>query len=526
MIFTKLRLPYKLGITTGIFLIIIYTLMTGLGPPVLRASLMLTFALLGKLIDRDADNIALLLFVAALLLVYNPASLFDVGFQLSFTVTLGLLSFCPLLVQISDKIPQGIAATIYVPFIAQIMVIPIQMYYFNNFALYSILANICSIPLVSAISFMGFISSILAAIPQMPNWIILGFDIIMNPILSSLVYISNFFANLPNALIITHQCHPIQIILYYSIMLTIFLLIKNGFSKKLITTMFFTILILLLTIIPYQNSKLETIFFNVGNADAILIKTPNNKYTLIDTARLPFLGDYSAAKSIIYEYLKDNGIKELEYLILTHFDSDHAGGASTLMNLIKINNIILSTHQDDKELSILIPQIAQEKDIKIIYPNKEKTIMKYKNGEMKIYQAQNLKLNENNLSIITTLTYNNKTMLFAGDAEVSILDNLNIPDKIDIFKIGHHGAENTVTKEFLEKKDVKVAILSTGPSAYNHPAPETIKILQTKNILQLRTDTDNAIKTEINNKKIKLYSFKHGNWKNLKYKWQKDASLI
>ena len=75
-----------------------------------------------------------------------------------------------------------------------------------------------------------------------------------------------------------------------------------------------------------------------------------------------------------------------------------------------------------------------------------------------------------------------------------------------------------MTKEFLEKKDVKVAILSTGPSAYNHPAPETIKILQTKNILQLRTDTDNAIKTEINNKKIKLYSFKHGNWKNLKYK--------
>ena len=512
-IFSKLKLPYKFGITTGIFLIIIYTLMTGLGPPVLRAALMLTFALIGKLINRDADNIALLLLVAAILLIHNPSSLFDVGFQLSFTVTLALLTFCPLLAEKTKGIPQTIAGALYVPIIAQIAIAPIQMFYFNNFAIYSVFANICSIPLVSAISFMGFISSIFAAIPKFPDLVIMGFDYIMNPILSGLVYISNFFANLPNSLLTTTQLHPYQIVLYYSILICIFIAAKCGLTKKLTSFIVITTLSLILSFIPFKNTNLEAIFFNVGNADAILVKTPNNKQILIDTARLPFLGNYSAAKSIIYEYLKDNGIKEIDYLILTHFDADHAGGAITLMNLIKINNLVISPYKDDDELSITIPQYAKEKGINIIYPNKEKTLETYTNGEMKIFQSNNQKLDSNNLSVITTFTLNGTSMLFAGDAEIDVVKSLPIPQKIDIFKVGHHGAENTVTTEFLNNKNVKAAILSTGPSAYNHPTPNTVKSIQKSNAILLRTDTDNAIKTTITKKDIKIYLFQNKGWK-------------
>lgn len=513
-IFSKLRLPYKFGITTGIFLILIYTMMTGLGPPVLRAALMLTFALIGKLIDRDADNIALLLLVAAILLINNPAALFDVGFQLSFIVTLGLLTFCPLLAEKTQKIPQVIAGSIYVPIIAQIVIAPIQMFYFNNFAIYSIIANICSMPLVSAISFMGFISSIFAAIPKFPTAIITIFDYIMNPILSGLVNISNFFASLPNALLTTVQLHPIQIVLYYSILVCIFICLKTGATKKLIIFTAALIFFLLVSTLPYKNTNLETIYFNVGNADAILVKTPNNKHVLIDTGRLPFLGNYSSAKSIIYEYLKDNGIKEIEYLILTHFDADHAGGAKTLMDLIKIKNIVISKFEDEDELSLLIPEYARKKAINIIYPTKETNLIKYKNGEMNVYQAQDKKLDSNNLSIITTFTHNNKTLLFAGDAEINILEGLNIPSTVEIFKVGHHGANNTVSTKFLTDKHVKAAILSTGPSAYNHPAPNTVKAIQKTDTILLRTDVDNAIKVIINDK-TKIYSYKRKKWKKI-----------
>ena len=88
-----LKVPYKPRVISGMGVIILYTLMTGLGPSVIRAALMLLFVLIGKLIDRDSHSVALLSFVALLMLLYNPAYLNDVGFQLSFLVTFGTVSY-------------------------------------------------------------------------------------------------------------------------------------------------------------------------------------------------------------------------------------------------------------------------------------------------------------------------------------------------------------------------------------------------------------------------------------------------
>ena len=515
-IFSKLKVPYRLGISTGILLIILYTLMTGLGPPVLRAALMLTFALIGKLLNRDADNIALLLLVAAIILIYNPGFLFDVGFQLSFTVTLGLLMFCPIIAEKTKQIPQIIAGSIYVPIIAQIIVAPIQMYYFNNFATYSIFANILSMPFVSIISFLGFTSSIMAMIPKFPSFIITGFDYILNPTISILIRISEFFANLPNALLTTTQCSPLQICIYYFIIVTIFIGLKNSFSKKVLISLIASVILLMGTTISPKNSNLEALFFNVGNADSFLIKTPNNKNIIIDTAHPPYPGGYSQAKAIIYEYLKDNGIKEIDYLIITHYDADHAGGAIELMKLVKINNLILNPIKDSSTLAFEIPQFAKEKKINLIYPQNGQTLMKYKDGNVTLFQTQNTKIDSNESSLVTLISKNNNHILFTGDAEIETIEKLNLPSNIDILKIGHHGADKTINKNFLENKKVKLSILSTGPSAYNHPSPTTVKELQSSNSLILRTDVDNAIKVIITNKNIQTFSFDNKKWKHFK----------
>lgn len=512
-IFSKLKIPYKLGITTGIFLILAYTLMTGLGPPVLRAALMLIFGLIGKLIDRDADNIALLFLVATLILIYNPAYLFDVGFQLSFIVTLGLLSFCPIFAEKTKSIPQSIAGAIYVPFIAQVVVAPIQMYYFNTFALYSIIANIVSLPLVSAISFLGFTSSILTIIPKCPNFIISVFDYIMNPILSALIWISNFFSSLPNALLQTTQCNSFQIIIYYLTLTFIFFGTKNGFNKKITTALCTTIIIILLSTIQLKNNNLEAIFFNVGNAETILVKTPNNKYTVIDTARPSYKGGFSQVKAILYEYLKDNGIKEIEYLIITHYDTDHAGGACELMKLIKVQNILLNPIKDT-ELSKEIEKTAKDKSINIIYA-KNNSIYPYKDGEMKIFINTKSK-NSNNSSIVTLFTKDRKNILFTGDADLNTIKNFNLPKTIDILKIAHHGAFKTTDIKFLKDKNIKTAIISTGPNQYAHPAFETLYNLQASKVQILRTDVDNAIKTIISNKDTEIFVFN-----SKRKKWEK-----
>lgn len=518
-LFTRLRIHYKLGIVIGIFLILLYTLMTGLGPPVLRAALMLIFGLIGKLIDRDADNAALLLFVASLILFYNPAFLFDVGFQLSFIVTYGLLSFCPVIAEKTKKIPQSIAGAVYVPLIAQIVVAPIQMFYFNTFATYSLFANIASLPFVSAISFLGFTSSILAMIPKFPAIIIAIFDWIMNPIITALLKISDFFSSLPHSLINTTQCSVTQIVIYYILITLIFFLIKDGFTKKLAISLAVTFIVLLVSTIPPRNSNLEAIFFDVGNADAILLKTPDNKYIVIDTAHLPYKSGFSQIESIVYEYLKDHGIKEIEFMIITHYDADHAGGAAELLRLIKVKNAILNPVNDGSKLFKAIPEAAKEYGTNVIYPKNGQEIYRYKDGSIKIFQrTDGLDPNrkDNDSSLITLAVKGDKSMLFTGDAGINIIESLQafLPEKINILKVGHHGANFTINEKFLKDKQVKSAVISTGNNTYGHPTPATIYTIQNSAIELLRTDADNAIKISVQKDEIvsKCYNAKKSRW--------------
>ena len=118
--------------------------------------------------------------------------------------------------------------------------------------------------------------------------------------------------------------------LYYILLLLISFILIKGFRKKLVA-IFCTVLIFFgLSFINF-NSGSEIIFFDVQNADCFLYKTPSGKYFVIDTGKLGFNGKKSQVNYILMEYLKDEGIKDIEGLILTHFDADHAGGAFDLI---------------------------------------------------------------------------------------------------------------------------------------------------------------------------------------------------
>ena len=150
--------------------------MTGFSPSILRATIMLEFVLLGKLIDRQADNFALISFVCFLMLLYKPSWICSIGFQLSFLVTTGLILSMPVINDFAqskmNKIMNFIVTSCVVPLVAQIWVLPVQMFYFNTFSTYSVLANILVLPFITVVSFVGFLSSIVALLPFVPDFII------------------------------------------------------------------------------------------------------------------------------------------------------------------------------------------------------------------------------------------------------------------------------------------------------------------------------------------------------------------
>lgn len=547
-ILRRLRAPFNFTVMSGIFVVIFYSLMTGLGPSVIRAAIMLIFILIGKLIDRDAHSISLLSFVALLMLIYNPAYINDVGFQLSFMVTFGLLVTAPVVFEkfevdeesesihhpLIAKLPPWLSSAIFIPVIAQIWVAPIQMYYFNSFSLYSVFANIISLPLVTVISFGGFISSVLALINPIASPICFAFDLVLNPILTALVAVSNYFAGLPHSLIQVPQPSLLQIILYYTFVLLVTLVLKIGTHKKVIFATAGIFVALLVFCIHLPDNKLETIVFDMQNADAFLIKTPHDKYFLIDSGKTGYNGGNTPVKMIILGYLKDKGIKNIEGLIITHFDADHAGGAVDLISNLNIKNIYVNSLEDKSKLAQKIYQAGKSKvklaqNRKIIYAERGVRITNFVAG-----------LDSDNENSIVTLVSDSRPSiparkhqtqaasiapvkddfdeLFMGDAGVEAAQKIQkyLPEHVEVLKVGHHGAKNVVNKAFLDRINPDVAIISTGINNYGHPNGVTLDVLQSHKVKVLRTDRQNAVKIdETQDGAYEVYSYSKSGWHSL-----------
>ncbi len=506
-ILQKLRVPFNITVSSGIFVIIFYALMTGLGPSVIRAAIMLIFVLLGKLIDRDAHSISLLSFVALLMLIYNPAYINDVGFQLSFLVTFGLLITAPVVFERLKYIPNWLSGAVFIPIIAQIWVAPLQMYYFNSFSLYSVFANIAIMPFVSIISFGGFLSSVLAIFKPIADSTCFIFDLVLNPVLNALVAISQYFSNLPHSLVITPQPNDFQMILYYFLVVLITLLFKFGWKKRIITATIISLAILFVLYIPLPDKNFETIVFDVQNADAFLIKTPKNKYFIIDTGKQGFKGGKSQADFIILAYLKDKGIKNIEGLILTHFDSDHAGGAVDLIKNLNVNAIYLNSLDDKSPLAQKIYTLAKNKKVKTFAVKNNEIIYFEPDFKIKTF-ISGIKTSDNENSVITLVSRGDFDELFMGDAGVEAFNKIApyMPD-IEVLKVGHHGARNVVNKKMIEKLKPEIALISTGPNNYGHPSGVTLEVLQNQNVKIFITEKQNSLKIKNSKNSYKINTF-------------------
>ena len=488
----RLKFNYKFSIITGILLILFYTCMTGFGPPIIRASLMLTLILIGKLFDRTAPTIGLLFFVGFLMLAYNPLMLFDIGFQLSFLVTFALILTSPLIViKTKYKIINNVLGACMIPVIAQLYAMPLQMYYFNTFTLYSVFANIAIIPVLSIVSFVGFISSILALIPFWATKICFVADFILTPFLVYIVKTAELFSSLPHSIVHTQKPLPVQIILYFTILISLTCILRiKLFKKRVFFLLAILVIILAATFLPINQNKNEIIFFSVGNADAMLIKTSKD-YHIIDTGKTPFMSSSSQAKNIIIKYLKDKGIKDIKSLIVTHFDSDHAGGTIDILDNLNVQNVYITDCSENTKLYTNITTYFKAHNITPIEVKSDLEIYNQAKTRITLLKAKNKNIKtENQKSILTHLSYGKNNVLFMADGDIEAYNALKpkYKENLTVIKLGHHGAKGTVNAQMAE--NAKLFIISTGQNIYGHPDFKTVKLLKH----YYRTDYHNAIK--------------------------------
>ncbi|KRU24194.1 MBL fold metallo-hydrolase [Clostridium botulinum] len=239
-----------------------------------------------------------------------------------------------------------------------------------------------------------------------------------------------------------------------------------------------------------KSNELKVHYIDVGQGDSILVQT-KDKNILIDA------GTRKSSDSLI-SYLKKQHIKKLDYVIATHPHEDHIGGMPKVIEEFEISNFYAPKKTaNTKIFKDMILQL-KKKNLKINVAKKGISLDLSNNSSLDfLAPVKDNYENTNDSSAVVKLTHRNTKFLFTGDAEkTSEKDILNSNEDLssNVLKVGHHGSHSSSSKEFLDKINPKIAIISCGKNNdYGHPHKETMKELNKRNIEVYRTDIDGNI---------------------------------
>ena len=324
------RLSEKSQFLIGISSLIIYVGLTGLQPSVIRATLMGVGALVGLLLDRKVIPLGSLLLAATILLLFNPLWIWDLGFQLSFLATFGLIVTVPAITKRLDWLPPTIATIIAVPLAASIWTLPLICYVFNTVATYSILVNIISTPLVTIISLGGMISAIASLIIPILGSAIASF--LLYPTLL-LIEITKLFTNLPGSALAIGKISLGSLLLIYIFFGLVWL--SKWWQARWHFVLLFTMTLIILPIV-YNHFNLVQVTIFAAKQEQVIVIQDKGKVVLVNS------GKVDTAKYTILPFLKEQGINQIDYGIALDSSSSFNEGWSKIAAVVPIKHLLIN----------------------------------------------------------------------------------------------------------------------------------------------------------------------------------------
>lgn len=492
----------KNGKIVCIIFLLAFMAITNFTPSVTRACIMAILTLLSSIIYRKSDVYTNISVAALITLIFNPYSLLDLGFQLSYGGTIGIIIFIKRIQEkkSNSKVINYIKQMALVSIYANIIIIPIMMYHFNTVSFTFIISNIMASPILGIIVITGFLF-IITSITVKPLTRLIA--IFIKPILSILIKISQICSKLPFSNILVVTPYMFNVISYYAIILYCIKSKKNNKCKIIICLLI--VLILINFIIYIFPQKLRIFFIDVGQGDSTLIITPDKKTVLIDGGGSD---SFDVGEKVLLPYLLDRRILKIDYVLISHFDTDHCGGILTIMEKVKVKNIIISEQAEHSENYERFKKLMIHKRIRLIEVKKGDKIKIGRYSEFKILFPTSRLLSENplnNNSIVTQFNYNNFKMLFTGDieklAEQQILKTEKAEIRADILKVAHHGSKTSSIPEFIKAVRPRIALIGVGKNnTFGHPNQQTIKNLENIKCRIYRTDLQGEIIIKIDQK--------------------------
>lgn len=493
--------------------LILYAQLTGASPSVVRAVIMCSIMIISKLVYRKSDSLNNIAISSLIILISNPYNILNLGFQLSFVGTLGIVLFNN---RLSNKIIKNdlkggpkhkilrkLCLLLITSISANILILPILIYNFNMFSITFLFSNILISPILGILFLVGYITILISIVSIK---LATPFAYILNFLITTINYIASISADIKFTRALVATPSIITIIVYYLLISYLFCFHSKIFHSKIQTNCIYKkcskviaiSLIFIITLNSLRNHSFGLImhFIDVGQGDSTLIITELNKKILIDGGGSE-TGNYDVGEKVLVPYLLDRKVKSIDYMIISHFDSDHCKGLFSVIENLDVKNAIISKQGKNSEnYQYFLSLTAKRKTniicveagnrlkidnftyIDIIWPYKE------------LIQDNIL----NNNSIVFKLNYRNSSILFTGDIEeIAEKQILNKYDKnmikSTILKVAHHGSKTSSTDEFIKSVNPKIALIGVGEkNNFGHPNLNVIQRLNNVGTKVYRTD--------------------------------------
>lgn len=499
ILFRLLKIHKKIMDVLCILILIEFMFLTGLTPSIIRACIMCIISLISGLIIRRYDIANSLGISLLIILINNPFAINSLSVLLSYFGFLGIIVLGSFTIKevnkvIKNNILRYILNIVISSVAAQIFIFPIILYVFGTISLTFIFSNLLIIPLSTVITIIGLFIMICPLS-------IFGF---VEPLIELTINIVEFFSNIGISKIYCIIPNIKEIIIYYVMSIYLYYMLRRDYIYKI--KHFFRkykkiiVLILVLSIgisFIYKNipKDLYINFIDVGQGDSTLITTQFNKKILIDGGGSEFGSTFDVGEKTLLLYLLKKKIYKLDYVIISHFDSDHVGGILTILEELNVKHVLIPKQVEYSENYNKFLDIIKKRNIKVKIVGEGNIINLDKNTYLDILWPEEKQITDNvlnNNSMIVRVCYKNFKMLFTGDieeiAEQKLLQKYENTEKLtaDILKVAHHGSKSSSIVEFLEKVNPKIAVIGVGKNnKFGHPNAgvlDRLSMLRNKNI--------------------------------------------
>jgi competence protein ComEC len=477
-------LPSALGISCALLL---YALVVGNDVPVLRAAVMGSVLLLGRGLDLDGDLANLLGLAALLLLAAHPSSVGDVGFRLSFAATLAIVLIAPALARPLASWPLGTGGLLAGSVAAQAALLPVLAVEFHRVSPAPLVLNLAAVPLSGAVLLLGVL---VLALSTVSAWLATAAGHVAF-LAADLLLRTCDGGGLAEACDWRAPALALPVLLPWGFGLVA---LRRGRWGRGLLLMTATGSGLVLGAGPRAEGRLEVSILDVGQGDAIVVRSPSGRAVVVD-AGLQREG-FDLGERIVAPYLWAFGLRRLDRLVVTHAHPDHAGGAPFLARVFRPaevwEGIAPSADPsyrtlDHSLLEAEVTRISVARGHRVSWDGVDFVVLGPVPGPPPA-------TTRNDDSVVLLVRYGKVCFLLTGDVEARGERQVAAPP-CDVLKVAHHGSRTSTSQELLTVVRPRVAVVSAGyQSRFGHPHPEVLLRLARAGALVRRTDLEGTVR--------------------------------